>query len=78
MNAMEIALRHPSDPKTEEEMIFVIKDYIEIKKGSEVEINLSKWIPKLAPNPIKEQLYAHEVKKLMYAFNEASKHYLNV
>jgi hypothetical protein len=73
MEAIEISRRVTGSQISEEEMKFVVEQFIKDKKGRIVNINLAKRIPN--GMPLWEAIYTRQLNILVEAFNIASKHF---
>lgn len=62
--------------KTVEEMIWLVEQYIQEKKGVKANINLKKGFD-MMPNLFRNAVYKQQVEKLNIAFNYAQSYYLN-
>lgn len=74
MNLKEITTRSTHSHFSEEEMKFVVENYIKDKKGASIKINLRKGLNAF-PRVIRELMVAQQLNKLFEAFNVACNYY---
>ncbi len=74
MNLQEIVSRKTMQHVTQEEMEYVVKNYIKELKGVDININISKGInPRSMSGKMRLSM---QLELLFMAFNDASKYYL--
>ena len=76
MNLREIVQRPKNLPFDNDEMVFVVENYIKDKTGKKVDINILKDLHNIHRFAF-EPMYVQECTKLMSAFCVAQNYYLS-